>query len=146
MSRLKLRFMGLTQALVHGDLHTGSIMVTESDTRVIDSEFAFYGPMGFDIGAVIGNLLINYFSQDGHATEKDPRDAYQAWVLGAAEEILERLPYLRFLDLWRREGKGDGYPAPLFLRQCGAHGARRGTKTATWTRSSGTRSGSAQPR
>ena len=117
-SRLKLRFMGLTQALVHGDLHTGSIMVTESDTRVIDSEFAFYGPMGFDIGALIGNLLINFFSQDGHATDDDPRDVYQAWVLGAAEGFWSAFR-IRFLDLWRREGKGDGYPAPLFFDNAG---------------------------
>ena len=44
--------MGSPEALIHGDLHTGSIMVTESETRVIDPEFAFYGPMGFDVGAV----------------------------------------------------------------------------------------------
>ena len=118
VSRLKLRFMGLTQALVHGDLHTGSIMVTKSDTRVIDSEFAFYGPMGFDIGAVIGNLLINFFSQDGHATDDDPRDAYQAWVLDAAEEFWNEFR-AGFLDLWRREGRGDGYPSPLFADGAG---------------------------
>ena len=118
VSRLKLRFMGQTQALVHGDLHTGSVMVTESDTRVIDSEFAFYGPMGFDIGAVIGNLLINYFSQDGHASEDDPRDAYQEWVLRVAEEFWNAFR-AGFLNLWRGEGKGDGYPAPLFCDSAG---------------------------
>ncbi|HBY26973.1 MAG TPA: S-methyl-5-thioribose kinase, partial [Bradyrhizobium sp.] len=58
ISRLKLKFMVSPEALLHGDLHTGSIMVTESETKVIDPEFAFYGPMGFDIGAVIGNLLM----------------------------------------------------------------------------------------
>ncbi|MHC2294585.1 S-methyl-5-thioribose kinase [Bradyrhizobium barranii subsp. barranii] len=44
ISRLKLKFMASPEALLHGDLHTGSIMVTESQTRVIDPEFAFYGP------------------------------------------------------------------------------------------------------
>ena len=55
---MKLKFLTDAQALIHGDLHTGSIMVTDSDTRAIDPEFAFFGPMGFDIGALIGNLLI----------------------------------------------------------------------------------------
>ncbi|MGN6451949.1 MAG: S-methyl-5-thioribose kinase, partial [Steroidobacteraceae bacterium] len=41
------KFLGQVQALVHGDLHSGSVMVTEGDTRVIDPEFAFYGPIGF---------------------------------------------------------------------------------------------------
>jgi 5-methylthioribose kinase len=53
ISRLKLKFMGAPEALIHGDLHTGSIMVTARETRVIDPEFAFYGPMGFDVGAVM---------------------------------------------------------------------------------------------
>ena len=44
VSRLKCRFMGSAEALIHGDLHTGSIMVTQDETRVIDPEFAFYGP------------------------------------------------------------------------------------------------------
>jgi 5-methylthioribose kinase len=52
----KLKFLGCAQALIHGDLHSGSIMVTESETYAIDPEFAFYGPMGFDIGALLGNL------------------------------------------------------------------------------------------
>ena len=40
---LKIKFMGCAQALVHGDLHTGSVMAHEGSTFVIDPEFAFYG-------------------------------------------------------------------------------------------------------
>ena len=58
--------MTSAEALIHGDLHTGSIMMTTEDTRVIDPEFAFIGPMGFDVGAVIGNLFLAYFAQGGH--------------------------------------------------------------------------------
>ncbi|MCB1805127.1 MAG: S-methyl-5-thioribose kinase, partial [Candidatus Competibacteraceae bacterium] len=57
VSELKLKFLTSAQALIHGDLHTGSIMLTQTDTRVIDPEFAFYGPIGFDLGACIANLL-----------------------------------------------------------------------------------------
>lgn len=32
-------------------------------TKVIDPEFAFFGPMGFDVGAVLENLVLNYLSQ-----------------------------------------------------------------------------------
>lgn len=42
-------------------------MVTKESTQVIDPEFAFYGPMGFDVGAFLGNLILAYFAQDGHA-------------------------------------------------------------------------------
>lgn len=57
VAKLKEKFLTQAQALLHGDLHTGSIMVKEDDTRVIDAEFAFYGPMGFDVGAVVANQL-----------------------------------------------------------------------------------------
>lgn len=56
-AKLKFDFMNNAQALVHGDLHTGSIFIKEDSTKVIDPEFAFYGPMGYDIGNVIANLM-----------------------------------------------------------------------------------------
>ncbi len=112
VSRLKSKFMGNAEALIHGDLHTGSIMVTQDDTRVIDPEFAFYGPMGFDTGAFVGNLLLNYFSQDGHATEADDRSAYKAWVLETAETFW-RVFAERYGALWA-ERTGDAYPAAHF--------------------------------
>lgn len=114
VSRLKLKFMSQPQALLHGDLHTGSIMATETDTRVIDPEFAFVGPMGFDIGAVIANLLINYFSQDGHEPTPGARDAYRAWVLETTAGVWKSFE-TKFLALWRGEAaQGDGYPRALF--------------------------------
>ena len=51
-ARLGYRFLTVHEALLHGDLHTGSVMVTATDTRVIDAEFAAYGPIGFDLGFV----------------------------------------------------------------------------------------------
>jgi len=121
VSRLKLKFLTETQAMLHGDLHTGSIMVTAEETRVIDPEFAFYGPMGFDVGAVLANLLINYFSQDGHETPESPRDAYRDWVLETTEAVWRGFSE-KFLDLWRMHATGDAYPADLFA---GADGGRR---------------------
>ena len=112
VSRLKCRFMGDAEALIHGDLHTGSIMVTQDDTRVIDPEFAFYGPMGFDIGAFVGNLLLNYFSQDGHATEADDRTAYRDWVLETAEAFWHAFAEC-YGALWAGR-TGGAYPAALF--------------------------------
>lgn len=57
VAQLRDRFMNHAQALVHGDLHSGSIFINENGIKIIDPEFAFYGPMGYDIGNVIGNLF-----------------------------------------------------------------------------------------
>jgi 5-methylthioribose kinase len=55
-------FMTKSEALLHGDLHTGSIMVSgpEPDARiaVIDPEFSYVGPIGFDLGLFWANVLI----------------------------------------------------------------------------------------
>lgn len=64
VAEMKYKFMNNAEALLHGDLHIGSLMTNEMETTVIDPEFAFYGPMGFDIGAFIGNLFMSYFSHE----------------------------------------------------------------------------------
>jgi len=58
-AHLRRRFLSTPQALLHGDLHTGSIMVDGRDVRVIDGEFALCGPIGFDCGQFLGNLAMN---------------------------------------------------------------------------------------
>jgi 5-methylthioribose kinase len=60
----KWNFMTRAEALIHGDLHTGSVMVRSdgdsggASTKAFDSEFAFYGPVGFDIGLLWANLVM----------------------------------------------------------------------------------------
>jgi 5-methylthioribose kinase len=119
VSRLKLKFMSSAEAMIHGDLHTGSVMLTTEDTRLIDPEFAFMGPMGFDIGAVIANFLINYFSQDGHEDKPGARDSYRAWILKTLTEIWTGFES-QFLTLWRENQTGDAYPLSLFQGELGA--------------------------
>lgn len=60
---LKHRFVTTQEALVHGDLHTGSVFVrgtagaADFSVRAFDVEFACYGPVGFDLGLLWANLL-----------------------------------------------------------------------------------------
>ncbi|GAN54235.1 S-methyl-5-thioribose kinase [Tanticharoenia sakaeratensis] len=60
---LQERFLCAPQGLLHGDLHTGSIMLRAGadrpDVRVIDGEFAHCGPIGFDCGLYLGNLALH---------------------------------------------------------------------------------------
>lgn len=113
VSRFGYKFLNEPQALLHGDLHSGSVMVTVEDTRVIDPEFAFYGPIGFDLGAFFGNLLLSWYSQAGHATAADDRVAYQAWLLQQAA-IFWTSFRARFLNLWSDQGGGDAFGGGLF--------------------------------
>jgi 5-methylthioribose kinase len=107
------KFLAQNQALVHGDLHSGSVMVTENDSRVIDPEFAFYGPIGFDLGAFFGNLLLSWYSQPGHATADDGRAAYREWILEQTK-IFWHTFRGRFLALWADHAEGDVFPPRMF--------------------------------
>ena len=115
---MKLKFLSSAEALVHGDLHSGSIMATTGDIRVIDPEFAFFGPMGFDVGALIANLILAYLSQIGHEAAPGARDEYRAWILGQTIDVWNRFA-ARFVALWNAEGRGDAYTAELFADPAG---------------------------
>ena len=112
-ARLGHRFLTCTQALLHGDLHSGSVMVTEDDTRVIDGEFALYGPIGFDLGAFMGNLLLAWFAQPGHEAAPGERAGYREWLAAQIPAFWTAFES-RFLELWQAGGAGDAYPASLF--------------------------------
>jgi 5-methylthioribose kinase len=94
ITHLKGKFLGSPQALVHADLHSGSVMASEGVTYVIDPEFGFYGPMGFDVGALLANLLLSYFSQAAANGEE-----YAEWVLSQTV-LLHEIFETEFLALW----------------------------------------------
>jgi 5-methylthioribose kinase len=88
-------------------------MVTTTDTRVIDAEFAAYGPIGFDLGLFVGNLLMAYFSQPGHATTRDERLEHGEWILAQIGEFWREF-VAKFDALWSAPRVGDGYPSAFF--------------------------------
>jgi 5-methylthioribose kinase len=114
----KLKFLGCAQALIHGDLHSGSIMVTDSETYAIDPEFAFYGPMGFDIGALLGNLYLAFFAQSGHEAKAGARDDYRDWILATAEEVWTLFDR-RFRALWNTRHASETFAPGLFAEGAG---------------------------
>ncbi|MDC3213652.1 S-methyl-5-thioribose kinase [Pseudoalteromonas distincta] len=81
IAKLKANFLSNPQTLLHGDMHSGSIFVDCNNTKMIDPEFGFFGPIGFDIGSFIGNLLLNYCAQYGHIEDFVARRNYQTHLL-----------------------------------------------------------------
>lgn len=95
-AKLKFAFMTNAQALVHGDLHSGSVFVKEDSTKVIDPEFAFYGPMGYDVGNVVANLMFAW----SRANVTNADEQYVAWL----EETITNTINLfveKFLASWQ---------------------------------------------
>jgi 5-methylthioribose kinase len=110
----KSRFLTATQALVHGDLHTGSVMVKEGSTFVIDPEFAFYGPIGFDIGQVLANFLFSYFAHSQHSDDAKEVE-YADWVLTTIASFYGHFE-AEFISLWNAEITKTGGSGELFTK------------------------------
>ncbi|MGD8190849.1 S-methyl-5-thioribose kinase [Brevibacillus ginsengisoli] len=104
IAKLKFGFLTRAEALLHGDLHTGSIFVTATSTKVIDPEFAYYGPIGFDIGQVIANLLLNYAGQQGLQKTEEDLQAYRHYLLETVENVWQEFAY-NFVQLWHKQAK-----------------------------------------
>ncbi len=99
VAKLKFDFMNNAQSLLHGDLHTGSIFTNQESTMVIDPEFAFYGPMAYDIGALMANLLMAYISADAWIEDETVKKRQKDYLLQATEDTLD-LFNEKFLRTW----------------------------------------------
>lgn len=97
-AKLKFDFMNNAQALLHGDLHTGSIFVNAESTKVIDPEFAFYGPIAYDTGALMANLIMNYISSDA-SFEGDLKVRHKDYLLKTIKDTVD-LFIEKFLNIF----------------------------------------------
>ena len=155
---LRLAFLSRAEALVHGDMHTGSIMASAEETKVLDPEFCFVGPMAFDPGIFIANLLLSALSHLAAGPE-GAGAAYAEWLFAQvavawgtferlASVLLERAPVwcpaagarAEFLGLLLRDAVGYagtemirrtiGLAKVADLEAIEDHDARVRTKTA----------------
>ncbi len=109
------RYATAAETMMHGDLHTGSVMCTDRETRVIDPEFASYGPMGFDLGMLVANYLMAFLSQPAHRS-KEECWPFQLWLLNVIGETFTAFE-AEFRRLWAEERAGMLYPRALFEDQ-----------------------------
>lgn len=121
MGWAKWMFLTHAETLVHGDLHSGSVMVRKASAedrhadsvKVFDSEFAFYGPQAFDLGAVWANLILA--AARAYALQEDTR---AEWLLAQIPLVWEGLEQ-EFRRRWpsRRDPRvfGDEFLHDLLL-------------------------------
>lgn len=117
VAKLKYAFMNDAQALIHGDLHSGSIFVREDSTKVIDPEFAYFGPIGYDVGNVIGNFCFAWanarVTMGEGATGAAGKDSYIGWLEDTIVATVD-LFKAKFLALYKASatdpmGRTPGY-------------------------------------
>ena len=105
---LKL-FQEEKECLIHGDLHTGSVMIKNESLAIIDAEFSLFAPLGFDIGTLLAHIL---FGEIYNCFESKP---------------IQFQPIVR--SLWKAFEKGIAIVPEHILQQsvgfCGAELSRR---------------------
>ncbi|WP_061994483.1 S-methyl-5-thioribose kinase [Clostridium sp. ATCC 25772] len=104
-AKLKTIFLTKAEALLHGDLHTGSIFIDDDKSIIFDAEFAFYGPYSYDIGLLFANIILNYVSWEGRVDKpKKEIENYRKYLLELCNEVWKE--FLENFDyLWRNESK-----------------------------------------
>lgn len=88
-ARLKMTFKTKAQSLIHGDLHTGSIFVKPDSTMVLDPEFAFYGPAGYDVGNVIAHLIFAWVNAAVSEQNDVNKKHFLSWVEKTIKETVD---------------------------------------------------------
>jgi 5-methylthioribose kinase len=127
---LKWAFMTQAEILVHGDLHSGSVMVKQTEDgaqcRVIDPEFCYYGPVGFDLGALFGNFL----AARARAAVLDRPAEFQTWLAATGPAVWDafeaemRRQWPGRLDPTWTEGMLDAWLAKVAVDTIGFAGAK----------------------
>lgn len=99
ISTLKHSFQNQHQALIHGDLKGGAILVDSRHTiKLIDYEFAYFAPIGYDLGSLLYILVAAYLTYsfyDGH-------EAYKAWLLETIELLFTQFEKKFFANAFEK--------------------------------------------
>jgi 5-methylthioribose kinase len=110
----RIAYLTKAQSLQHGDLHSGSIMVTPDETKVIDGEFAWVGPSGFDVGNFIAHLVMAWFAKPFHGGDERGVAAYREALEADIVEFWRRFR-ARFLEIAAGAvASGEALPASHF--------------------------------
>ena len=104
METLTKLFLDAKETLIHGDLHTGSVMIQGDDIAIIDAEFSFFGPLGFDMGNLFAHILFGeiYALFEGKKVQWKEAIGTLWKSFGANEAILQTSVGFCGAELYRR--------------------------------------------
>ncbi|MCF2911035.1 S-methyl-5-thioribose kinase [Pseudoalteromonas sp. DL2-H2.2] len=106
VARLRHSFQSSSQTLVHGNIHSGSLFVDDTTTKFTDPKFAFFGPIGLDLGCFIGNLLLNFCAQHGRIKAASKRRDMHTYLLRTIDICLSEFEQ-QWVELCAQHGTGN---------------------------------------
>ncbi len=107
LERFKLRelYMEKAEVLLHADFHTSNFFVDQQQLKVIDMEYAFFGPAGYDLGYLMSHLVSQFVcSAFRHFDSEKERFAFASYLAATMKHLFEE--YCRiFFECWEQDAK-----------------------------------------
>ena len=107
LERYKMRdlFMRKAEVLLHGDFHTSNVFVDQEDLKVIDMEYAFFGPAAYDLGYQESHLLSQFICGAFRPFDSEAeRMNFVSYMLASMQHLFDE--YCRvFFECWDNDAK-----------------------------------------
>ncbi|MBQ9157665.1 MAG: phosphotransferase [Eubacterium sp.] len=108
-NRLDLRrtFMTHSDCLIHADFHTSNVFLSDDGIKMLDFEFSFMGPFGYDMGYFTGSLIATYCAScfKEYPSEME-RQQCKAYLLSTIKMLFESYNHT-FIEAWNRDAKPE---------------------------------------
>jgi len=116
VAQLKADFLARPQALLHGNVQSSSIFVNDDNCKLIAAGFGFYGPIGFDVGCLLGNLLLNYLGHFGLTEDAEQRQQQQDYLLEQVQILWQQFS-AQFSQLMANECREPSLQSTLYQQR-----------------------------
>ena len=116
VAALAASFRSKPQTLVHGDLNSSSIFATVEHLKVIDAEFAGFGPIGLDAGLFVGSLMLHYCLSPALQPDAVKAKDQQNYLHNQIKLFWQQFQ-LQFLQLCRQECRDPLFGNELYQQQ-----------------------------
>ena len=117
-NRLELRrtFMTHSDCLIHSDFHTSNVFLSDDGIKMLDFEFSFMGPFGYDLGYFTGSLIAAYCAAcfKPYPSEED-RTQCKAYLLSTIKMLFDKYNKT-FTDCWNKDAKEEYKDQEGFLQ------------------------------
>ncbi|MDO5146009.1 MAG: phosphotransferase [Eubacteriales bacterium] len=107
LARQKLRHLFMTkgECLIHGDLHTSNIFVSQTEAKIIDMEYTFCGPFSYDMGYFLANFISQYAAAMFRPFASEQlRKNFKDYCLFMIRETYHKFCHY-FCQYWREDAK-----------------------------------------
>lgn len=114
--RLRRKFMTHSDCLIHSDFHTSNVFLSDDGIKMLDFEFSFMGPFGYDLGYFTGSIMATYCAAcfKKYSSEQE-RKQCKAYLLTTIKMLFDSYNET-FSECWKKDAKKEYQGQEGFLK------------------------------